>query len=141
MAFRISALCLASALLLAACGPAPSDEPAPSPDPAPAPAADAGAAQIEVPETRLIHADPASLPSCAVSVVTLKWDVRPEHAGVTGVQIYAGATESAKLFTAGGAVGQANTGKWAKPGSVFQLRDAATGTELERLVIGGPRCN
>ena len=60
---------------------------------------------------------------------------------VAVVEIYAGNAEGTPgLFASGGAVGQSETGPWVRPGSVFSLRDKATGSELEKLVIGGPVC-
>ena len=122
------------ALLLAACGPAPSDQAAPGDASAPA----AGAPQIEVPATTLIHAQPAALGDCNAAAVTLLWNTLKEHPGVSTVKIY---TDSGKLFAHVGAAGTLETGPWVKPGSSFVLTNGQDGTVLERLVIGGPICN
>lgn len=136
------------ALLLAACG---NDDSRPE---ASNPAPERGATQnlpveaktseakIEVPQTRFIHAEPAELPDCEFTKVTLKWDASTSGTSVSVVEIYAGDAEGTPgLFAAAGITGERETGPWVRPGSVFSLRDKATGVELEKLVIGGPRCS
>lgn len=135
---------LASALLLSAC----TDQPSATPDGTPAHQADAQppqpdqqAPRVDVPKTRFIHAEPAELQNCDFTKVLLQWDTSTAEKAVAVVEIYAGNAEGTPgLFASGGAVGQSETGPWVRPGSVFSLRDKATGAELEKLVIGGPVC-
>jgi hypothetical protein len=106
-----------------------------------APATAEAKARVEVPETRFIHADPAELPNCDFARVLLKWDTSRAEKPVAVVEIYAGNAQSTPgRFASGGAVGEAETGLWVRSGSVFSLRDKASGAEIEKLVIGGPIC-
>lgn len=132
--FRL--ILLPIALGLAACGPAPSDEAAPVASQPGTPEAQA-APQVAVAPTKMIHAEPAALPTCKSAVVTLKWDLRKDKPALTTVKIYTG---NGKLFTHSGGVGSLATGPWVKPGSVFVLKSGVDDAELERLTIGGPVC-
>ena len=131
------------ALLLAACSekqPAAATADA-TPQAAATPVAAPAPDRIEVRETRFIHAEPAELTSCEYAKVLLKWDTSTAEKPPAVVEIYSGnAEETPGLFAAAGATGEKETGPWVRPGSTFSLRDKSTGTELERLVIGGPRC-
>lgn len=130
-------LIAAAVAFVAACGPAPSDD------------ATAGGAANDRPTTAkplpavtstLLSSDQASLRSCDPVIATISWDVRKQHPAVGTVQIFAGLDSNPVLFSAGGANGRAETGRWVKPGTIFRLRDAASGDELSRIVIGGPEC-
>lgn len=84
---------------------------------------------------------PASLADCAQgSVVTLTWDFRTSQPPVGEVEVFTGAPEHETLFAAGGPNGQAPTGAWAYPGTVFILKDKVDGRELERVTVTGPAC-
>lgn len=132
---KLHLILLPLALGLAACGPAPSDETAPV---ASTPAASEPAApQVVVAPTSMIHAEPATLPSCKADLVTLKWDLRKDRPDLKTVKIYTG---DGKLFTHSGGAGSQETGRWVKPGSVFVLKSGVDDSELERLTIGGPIC-
>lgn len=131
-------------LALAACGKQGSEATLPPPAPeAEAPSATGVAdARIVVPQTRFIRAEPAELSNCDFTKVTLKWDASGAGMPIAVVEIHAGdATSTPGLFAAGGITGEKETGPWVRPGSTFSLRDKATGNELEKLVIGGPRCS
>lgn len=86
---------------------------------------------------------PGRLESCDIgAVVTVKWDVRTEHPGVTETEVWTGpTTEKLTLFAASTAIGEARTGPWAGPGSIFVLRDRANNNELARVSVDGPACN
>lgn len=127
------------AITLSACGPAPSDQATPAAVPSPTAAPTQPAApQVEVPPTKWIHAEPASLATCDTTAVTLRWDTRKDKPDMPTVKIYTG---SGKLFAHAGASGSVETGKWVKPGSSFILKSGNDDSELERLVIGGPVCS
>ena len=121
-------------LILAACGPAPSDESAPVVDTA---SKAPSGPQVAVSATTLIQAEPASLPDCNSTVVTLKWNVRKTKPDLKAVKIYTG---TGKLFAHMGPSGSVETGPWVKPGSSFVLKSGEDDSELERLTIGGPVC-
>ena len=115
---------------------------APTPEASASNATSVADARIVVPQTRFIHSEPAELPNCDFTKVTLKWDASGAGIPIAVVEIYAGdATSTPGLFAAGGITGEKETGPWVRPGSTFSLRDKATGNELEKLVIGGPRCS
>ncbi len=130
-------LIAAAMVFIAACGPAPSDDVN-----AGGTASDNSRAVKQLPAVTspLISSDKASLPSCDPVIATITWDVRKAHPGVATVQIFAGLDSNPVLFSAGGANGRAETGRWVKPGTIFRLRDGASGDELSRIVVGGPEC-
>lgn len=89
----------------------------------------------------LFSIDPSTMASCdPAAVATLNWDVRSSHPDTQAVAIWAGAGSSSKLFSSGGAKGEAKTGPWVRPGSQFQLKDQATGEVLGQITVGGPAC-
>jgi hypothetical protein len=90
----------------------------------------------------VFSADPAGLEACekAPKVVTLKWDARAV-AGVHDVEIWASRPAGdPKLFTHSGAVGEKQTGAWVQPGSLFFLKDPASGAELSHLEVAAIPC-
>ncbi len=136
---KTSFVALPLLLLLAACGPAPSDQTT-SDESAAAPtsAPQASGPQVEVPPTKWIRAEPASLGNCNTTKVTLHWDTRKDKPDMPTVKIYTG---SGKLFAHAGASGSVETGQWVKPGSTFILKSGNDDSELEQLTIGGPVCD
>lgn len=89
----------------------------------------------------LFSIDPATMTSCdPATVATVKWDVHSSHPDTQTVAIWAGTGSSSKLFSSGGAKGEAKTGLWVRPGSQFQLKDQATGEVLGQITVGGPAC-
>lgn len=133
------------AMLLAACGEKQATgnpgNPSPQGERQAIAAAPEAVERIEASKTRYIHADPAELTDCNYAKVTLRWDTSTTGKAPAVVEIYAGTGEKTPgLFAAAGATGEKETGPWVRPGSTFSLRDKSTGIELERLVIGGPRC-
>lgn len=84
---------------------------------------------------------PSELASCTEGkVVTLKWDFRSTHPDVSDVEILTGAPTKETLFAAGGPNGEALTGAWAYPGTIFIIKNKADGTELNRVIVSGPSC-
>ena len=85
---------------------------------------------------------PATVPVCdPPAEVTLTWNVQGVRPAVTTVQLWTNEPGAqAKLFAEGGAVDQATTGPWARPGMVFVLKAKTSGAELFRTTLGGPRC-
>ncbi|TWT18620.1 hypothetical protein FQY83_14685 [Luteimonas marina] len=141
LAHRVHVLlpCLVGTVLLGACQQAPSDS-APATAPTQSEATVAAPATPEVPQTRFIRAEPASLPDCSPAVVTLTWDTSSLAPPPMSVRVHILARNSERLFAAGGAQGRAETGRWALPGSTFSLHNGETGEKLESVVIGGPSC-
>ncbi|MHC9085634.1 hypothetical protein ACYX7E_11475 [Luteimonas sp. RIT-PG2_3] len=88
----------------------------------------------------LLSSDRETLATCSPEVAKISWDVSQQHPNVTNVQIFAGPDSEPVLFSSGGATGSVETGAWTKPGTIFRLRDGASGEELSRIVIGGPAC-
>lgn len=136
-------LLLATCLVacLSACGQKPADEQLqPTGDASAEVAAPAGVAPVAA-SSASFSVDPASIAACGQPVVaTVKWDVRKEHPQTTTVQIYTGADDAPTLFAEGGNYGEAKTAAWTSPGSIFRLRDKASGEELQRVVVAGPKC-
>ena len=128
-------LIASAAFLVAACGPAPSD------DAAQPVSGDVAAAQVLPAVTSaLVASSQPTVSSCSPVVAKISWDVSQQHPGVNNVQIFAGPESQPALFSAGGAKGSAETGEWTRPGTIFRVRDGASGEELSRIVIGGPVC-
>ena len=135
-------LSLAIALLLpigiTACQPSSTDPSKPEAAANTTPTATAAPAAAKGP----VSIDPASLASCETpAVVTVRWDIRAGHPDVKEIEVWTGsATHPLTLFAASGTAGEAKTGPWAGPGSIFAVKDKATGKELGRATIEGPAC-
>ena len=126
-------------LVLAGC-----EQPAPQTAPTPAQGEDQAPLKAEAKPVMAgpISIEPDSLASCDVGAeVTVHWDVSAEHPQVTETEVWTGsATRELTLFAASGPSGEAKTGPWTGPGSIFAVKDRATGEELARVVVNGPRC-
>jgi hypothetical protein len=146
---RLSAILLAASL--AACAPSP-----PAPDAgastAPAPAEAAATAPAGTPATTTAAApkaehgalwfEPAALSACGAGkdVATVSWDATG-FPGVTAIKVIA--LEKGGLegnFAAAGNTGSKQSGPWMHAGTTMVLRDAATGKELARAVMGSVPC-
>lgn len=129
-------------LALASCEQEPSGPAATTPPAAVASAAQTNAKSANVTITNpLFSIDPATMTSCdPATIATVKWDVHRSHPDIQTVAIWAGAGSSSKLFSSGGATGEAKTGLWVQPGSQFQMKDQATGEVLGQITVGGPAC-
>ena len=140
MSFRIL---LAASLVawLSACGQKPAEEQLQPTRDAATPAVAEGDAAPAADSSASFSVDPASIAECGKPVVaTLKWDVREKHPGVVTVQIHTGSDDAPVLFAEGGNYGEAKTEAWTGPGSIFVLRDKASGEELQRVIVAGPAC-
>ena len=136
----LSPLALLSIIAIAtACSPSP-QQPASNAASADAAAAQSGTASEDAaPQTAgLITSEPAELTCDGPQVVSVRWDVGAVQPAVELVEIWTGSPPS--LFAAGAAAGEAITGQWAMPGTIFILRDKATGRDLDRVTVGGPAC-
>ncbi|MEO6138029.1 MAG: hypothetical protein ABIP11_05085 [Luteimonas sp.] len=88
-----------------------------------------------------VSIDPATLSSCTGAIVTVRWDIRAAHPDVKEIEVWTGsATHPLTLFAAGAPSGEAKTGQWAGPGSIFAIKDKASGQELARATAQGPAC-
>lgn len=84
---------------------------------------------------------PAELQSCGNAVVTVRWDASKAGVSTAETEIWVGSSaDDLKLFSAGGAAGEAQTGPWVRPGSYFVLKNKADGKEIGHAVVGGPVC-
>jgi hypothetical protein len=147
------AIVLASLLLTAAitgCQNDNSPQPAPAEAPAmPTTASAASATSVQAASSIADHAStntaisivPAELQSCGNAVVTIKWDAGKAGISAAETEIWVGSSaDDLKLFSAGGAAGEAQTGPWARPGSYFVLKNKADGKEIGHAVVAGPVC-
>lgn len=130
----------AAVLLLAACQHSSQETAAPA---APASSAkSAPAATATAPATAgVLSVTPSSMAACdPAAVADVHWDAS-RHAGVNTVQIYIGTGSSEKLFAEGGATGDAKTGPWVRPGTVFTAKAMDSGKMLLGIVtVAGPTC-
>lgn len=144
---RMSPALICFALLLAGCGKPPQTAPATTrteTEDAPTAgqhAAVAGEAITAVAGKGMLKAEPVALASCEHAIVKLTWDATTMDPAPVTVKVHtlAPGETTSKLFAAGGAIGEATTGPWARSGHVFELRDDK-GMELDRIVLGGPIC-
>lgn len=89
----------------------------------------------------VISVDPASLKSCDSTVTTVKWDASKASANTSSTEIWVGPSDTdTKLFSAGGAAGETQTGPWTRPGTHFLLKDKQDGKVLGEATVGGPAC-
>jgi len=131
------AMMAAAALALAAC------QQQSAPSAAAQPGSSAATPQaITAKSSPAISVDPASMKNCDGSVATVKWDASKAGVSTDGTEIWTGASDAdAKLFSAGGATGQTQTGPWSRPGTRFVLKNKQDGKVLGDAVIGGPECH
>jgi hypothetical protein len=79
--------------------------------------------------------DPPAMRSCdPAKAARLSWDATPSGAGTVKLFVV-GEDGAEKLVTHKGARDSAETGAWAKAGTVFVLRDATTSQEVGRASI------
>ncbi|TBR40356.1 MULTISPECIES: hypothetical protein [Dyella] len=85
---------------------------------------------------------PDHLAACEPGAVTsITWDASAAGVATEAVEVWVGSTlEGAKLFAAGGAIGEARTGPWTHPGLHFFLKNKSDGKVLADATVGGPSC-
>lgn len=107
-----------------------------------APPLDHGAAKPTISTTSAgLTLNPATLPSCSGAVIDVVWDAGKAGVTTSDTEVWIGATlDSAKLFAAAGAQGEAKTGPWARPGAHFFLRNKLDNKVIAQAVVGGPAC-
>ena len=137
--YKVIVLLPAAALLLAACQHSSQETAAPA-----APASSAKSAPTTTASTpataSVLSVTPSSMAACdPAAVADVHWNAS-RHAGVNTVQIYIGTGSSEKLFAEGGAAGDAKTGPWVRPGTVFTAKAKDSGTVLGTVTIAGPTC-
>ncbi len=138
--YRAIVLLPAAALLLAACQHSSQETAAAVA--AASSAKSALAATATAPATAgVLSVTPSSMAACdPAAVADVHWDAS-RHAGVNTVQIYIGTGSSEKLFAEGGATGDAKTGPWVRPGTVFTAKAMDSGKMLLGIVtVAGPTC-
>ena len=131
---------IAGFTMLAGCKPAAQDPVADTATSAsPAPAEPAAPATPATPQgVGLLTTEPAELTCDRPQAISVRWDVAAVEPAVELVEIWTG--QPLSLFASGAVAGEAVTGPWALPGTIFVLRDKATGRDLDRIVVGGPAC-
>lgn len=96
---------------------------------------------IEATSSPAISVNPAILDSCNGTVTNVKWNAEKIGAITTSTEVWVGTSDDdLKLFSAGGAVGEAKTGSWTTPGTHFLLKNKQNGKVLGEIVVGGPAC-
>ena len=96
---------------------------------------------IEATSSPAISVNPAILASCNGTVTNVKWNAEKIGAITTSTEVWVGTSDDdLKLFSAGGAVGEAKTGSWTTPGTHFLLKNKQNGKVLGEIVVGGPAC-
>jgi len=128
-------MCLAA---LTACQqesvPPPAATPAPAATPTAAPPA------VVAADNHRLKLEPSSLPACEPgSVVKVIWDAT-DLTTSTDLQLWVVAGGQEKLFASGGASGDATTGAWSRPGTIFRLKTAGDGSVVAEAVVDGPSC-
>ena len=138
--YKTVVLMPAAVLLLAACQHS-SQQTAQTPAPAASAQASAAATGNNTPATTsVLTVTPSSMAACnPAAVADVHWDAS-QHAGVNTVQIYIGTGSSEKLFAEGGATGDAKTGPWVHPGTVFTAKATDSGKMLGMVTVAGPTC-
>lgn len=132
---RIATL-VAALLALSACqqessprGPAPSDK---------------GTVETQViaaTSSPAISVGPATMKGCDPLVATVKWNVSKAGVSTNSTEIWVGPSiTDTKLFVAGGAQGEMQTGSWTLPGMHFVLKNKEDGKVLAEAIVGGPKC-
>lgn len=126
--YTASARCAAALIVLALGGCQQEGVPA-SPEP------------VKATTSPVLSAEPATLTTCNPVAANVKWDIRESDKAVSNTDLWVGnSPDDLKLFSSGGAQGEAKTGPWTLPGLNFVLKDHATGRTLGAIVVGGPGC-
>ncbi len=86
----------------------------------------------------MLSVSPGQL-TCTGSVAEVAWNATTNPA-VKMIEVRIGEGPEAKLFTTQMPVGSAETGPWAISGMLLVLRNAADGSELDRVTVAGPAC-
>lgn len=131
---------IAMAILIAGCSKSPTDTSSSTTNkqaPAPAASTDARIAAVSDPRLRV---EPAELGTCDDQVVRVTWDFSTEPNNGS-MEIWVGPENDRKIFTAGGNVGDVQTGAWTRPGTEFELRRTGQNAGVARAIVGGPRCD
>ncbi|BFI96978.1 MAG: hypothetical protein RSP_24880 [Rhodanobacter sp.] len=89
-----------------------------------------------------ISIDPATMKSCDGIAATVHWDASKVGTNTDSTEIWVGPSDSdTKLFSAGGATGDTQTGPWTHPGTHFLLKNKQDGKVLGEAIVGGPACS
>lgn len=122
-----------AALLLAACQH-PSQQPVAEPTASTSSAL--STAPVASTTVNVLTVTPSSMATCdPAAVAKIHWATHASE-----VQIFVGTGSNAKLFAAGGATGDAETGPWVRPGTRFVAINKSNGKVLARVAIQGPKC-
>jgi hypothetical protein len=70
----------------------------------------------------------------------VKWDLHGTHPDVNTVDVYVDDGSNVRLFTEGGASGEARTGLWTRPGTGFILKNKDGNEKLDEVRVSGPTC-
>ena len=102
----------------------------------------AAAAEPAITKDSPIWFEPEALSSCQTAqVVVVHWNAGSFPGVLTAKVTVPGAPgKDEGVFAVAGAVGQKETGPWARAGGEFVLRDAATNAELHRARIPSLPC-
>lgn len=107
--------------------------------------AQSGHVQAAIPasSSSVISVTPSSLQNCDKGIeATVSWDASKAKVTTESTEIWVGTdAASMKLFSAGGAAGQTQTGPWTRPGTRFNLRNKQDGRTLGEATVGGTTCN
>lgn len=88
-----------------------------------------------------INVVPGSMVSCDSAVeATVKWDLHGTHFDAKTVDVYVDDGSNVRLFTEGGARGEAKTGPWTRPGISFILKNKSGNEKLDEVRVSGPTC-
>ncbi|GAB2555994.1 hypothetical protein GCM10027065_28380 [Rhodanobacter koreensis] len=88
-----------------------------------------------------INVVPGTMASCdPASEATVKWDLHGTHPDANTVDVYVDDGINVRLFTEGGASGEAKTGPWTRPGTSFILKNKAGNETLDEVRVSGPTC-
>jgi hypothetical protein len=89
----------------------------------------------------LINVTPGAMTSCdPAAEAAVKWDLHGTHPDANTVDIYVDDGSNVRLFTEGGASGEAKTGAWTRPGLTFILKNKIGNQKLDEVRVGGPNC-
>lgn len=118
-------------------------ESTPAPKAAATPQAAQTQATVPASSSSVISVTPSSLQNCDKGVeATVSWDASKAKVTTDSTEIWVGTdAASMKLFSAGGASGEAKTGPWTRPGTHFSLKNKQDGSSLGEAIVGGPACN
>jgi hypothetical protein len=95
-------------------------------------------------KNNILTVTPAEMTACdPAAVAKFSYDLAQSNPDTKGVSVFVQAADadSPKLFGQTGRSFSGETGPWVRPGMKISIEDSDSHSELDTIVISGPKCN